>query len=202
MNIRKAEPDDFKMLANIHSLAFSGFFLTSLGINFLQTYYKAVLNSQQSIAVCVLDDSGVIQGFATGTIRANGYHRKLFKNNLLSFISATFIAALTKPSVIIRLVKNLDKNHKVNDNKDYAELLSIAVMPQMKGTGVPQKLLNYFESEVLKRGGQKIALTTDYHNNDRVVAFYNKCGYEVFYDFVTYPDRRMYKMIKTLSGKC
>jgi len=199
MNIRKAEPVDFKMLANIHAHAFSGFFLTSLGINFLQTYYKAAINSRQSVTVCVLDDLGVIQGFATGTIRSGGYHQYLLINNLLSFFFATFKAALTRPSVIIRLVKNLEKNRNVIDNKDYAELLSIAVLPQMKGNGAGKTLLDQFEAEVINRGEEKIALTTDYHNNDRAIAFYKKCGYEIFYDFITYPNRRMYKMIKTLK---
>lgn len=100
--------------------------------------------------------------------------------------------------MLTRLAKNLDKNPSTSDDRNYAELLSIAILPQLKGSGTGKALLELFEEEVVIRGGQKIALTTDYENNERVIAFYQKCGYEIFYDFVTYPNRHMYKMIKTL----
>ena len=198
MIYRNANPNDFKVLAAIHQQAFSGFFLTSLGIKFLETYYKSSLEDDRSIAVCVIDEAGIIQGFATGSIQAAGYHRRLFQKNIFRFLSAALRSALHNPSVLVRLAKNLDKNPSKTDDRNYAELLSIAILPRLKGSGTGKALLELFEEEVTKRGGHKIALTTDFENNERVIAFYRKCGYEIFYHFVTYPNRHMYKMIKTL----
>lgn len=199
MICRSAKPDDYRAMAAIHHQAFSGFFLTSLGNRFLETYYKACIQHPDSIAVCVLDDKGTIQGFATGSIKAAGYHRNLLFKNPFRFLASALRSVLLKPSVLIRLAKNLDKNPSETDDRNYAELLSIAILPQLKGSGAGKALLEMFEEEVKVRGGKKIALTTDYENNHRVIAFYQKSGYEIFYDFVTYPDRHMYKMIKSLS---
>lgn len=198
MIYRAAKPDDFQAMATVHHQAFSDFFLTSLGIRFLETYYKTCIQHSDSIAVCMQDDDGVIQGFATGSIRAAGYHRKILFQNPFRFLTSALRSVLLKPTVLIRLLKNLDKNPSAFDDRNYAELLSIAVLPQLKGSGAGKELLVMFEEEVMARGGKKIALTTDFENNDRVIAFYQKCGYEIYYDFITYPDRHMYKMIKTL----
>ena len=46
--------------------------------------------------------------------------------------------------------------------------------------------------------GGEISLTTDYYNNEKTIAFYKKMGYAVLYEFVTYPNRKMYRMIKNL----
>ena len=198
MKYRLATKEDFRQMALIHRQAFRGFFLTSLGPGFLRAYYKAVLNCQMSIAVCVVDDYDVIQGFASGSIRAANYHRNLFKKNMLPFLIAVLWSALRNPAILFRLAKNLDKDQSKKDDRNYAELLSIAILPHLKGSGAGKTLLNLFEQEVIKCGGVKVTLTTDYENNDRVIAFYQKCGYEIFYDFTTYPNRHMYKMIKTL----
>jgi ribosomal protein S18 acetylase RimI-like enzyme len=200
MICRSAKPDDYRAMAAIHHKAFSGFFLTSLGIRFLETYYKACIKHPDSIAVCAIDANGSMLGFATGSIKAAGYHRNLLFQNPLGFLASALRSVLLKPSVLIRLIKNLDKNLSENDDRNYAELLSIAILPQLKGSGAGKALLEMFEEEVKEKGGCKIALTTDYENNDRVIAFYQKFGYEIFYDFKTYPDRHMYKMIKTLSA--
>jgi len=198
MIYRLSEKKDYRDLAYIHSQAFQGFFLTSLGIGFLQTYYKSVLNNEQSIAVCAEDQDGKILGFASGSLKAANYHRNLFAKNWVAFLFAALKSALSNPSILFRLAKNLDKNPNKNDDRNYSELLSIAILPQLKGSGTGKALLEHFEAEVLKRGGKKVALTTDYNNNERVINFYKKCGYEIFYDFITYPNRHMYKMIKTL----
>ena len=199
MKFRTVNPNEFKSLAVIHKLAFSDFFLSSLGIRFLETYYKACLNNNDSIAVCAVNENNEIKGFATGSLHAKAYHKKLFLSNFFTFAFRGFIIVLNDPTSLFRLVKNLDKTTNSNDERNYAELLSIAVLPELKGSGVGNELLKIFEKEVFKRKGKRVALTTDYNNNDRVVAFYKKSAYRIYYDFITYPNRKMYKMIKDLD---
>lgn len=198
MRILPANVMDYAQMTLVHERAFPGFFLTSLGKGFLLTYYKAVLRSEKAIAVCAVDEHENIIGFASGCIESSNFHRNLFNSNRLSFLLAVVKSALGKPSVFYRLARNLEKNANYQDDNDYAELLSIAVLPESKGSGIGKKLLESFEAEVKRRGGKKLALTTDFENNEAVVNFYQKCGYTIFYDFVTYPKRRMFKMIKTL----
>ncbi len=200
MKYRTLKPNEYKMLSVIHELAFKDFFLTSLGMRFLETYYKACLKSNDSIAVCAVNENNEIMGFATGSVIAKAYHKKLFLQNLFSFAYRGIVIAITTPNSLIRLMKNIDKNANPVDDRNYSELLSIAVLPEQKGSGMAKKLLKYFEKEALNRGANRVALTTDINDNDRVVAFYKKCEYRIYYDFCTYPNRRMYKMIKDLNN--
>ena len=49
------------------------------------------------------------------------------------------------------------------------------------------------------KASSRLSLTTDYYDNEQAVGFYKSQGYEVMYDFVTYPERRMYRLIKRLK---
>lgn len=199
MIYRKVKYNEYKILAFIHQIAFPDFFLTNLGEEFLGDYYKACIKSSHSISIGAVDDRGEIVGFAVGSLKSKGFHKNLIFENFFLFTKRAIILILSKPRAIIRLIKNLDKNHSLEDDGKYSELLSIGILHELKGTGIGKDLLFTFEKEVKKRGEKKIALTTDLENNERVIAFYEKCGYKQFYSFTTYPSRKMYKMIKTLN---
>lgn len=191
--------NDAKAIAQIHEKAFKDFFLTKLGINFLNTYYKSCLQDPLTVAICVSDLNGNIMGFASGCLKSKGYHKKIFINNFFSFSFSLLKSLLLDPKILFRLFKNLDKNKMVDDKGEYAELLSIGINPDIKGTGIGKELLLHFENEIKTRGGGEIALTTDSTNNESVINFYHKAGYELFYEFTTYPNRPMLKLIKTIN---
>lgn len=54
------------------------------------------------------------------------------------------------------------------------------------------------EVALKEKGVEKASLTTDYDNNESAVGFYLSMGYETLYEFVTYPNRKMYRFIKLL----
>ena len=199
MEVKAMNFDDVLKIAAVHKVSFEGFFLTSLGTEFLETYYKSCLGNSNTIALGLFDDQGSLKGFATGTLHALGYHKMIFLNNVLAFLRTLIGVSIRRPDVIYRLAKNLNKSPNNGDTKDYAELLSIAVLPELKGSGFGRILLEGFEKRAKSLGASKLALTTDFNDNDGVLAFYKKRGYEVLYDFTTYPNRRMYKMIKLLD---
>lgn len=192
------KPEDANKLADVHVQAFKGFFLTSLGMGFLRTYYRACLNQSSTIACGLNDEDGNVVGFATGTLESKGYHRKVFISNSFNFLNAIAKSFLTNPKILFRLIRNLEKNEMIEDDQNYAELLSIAVLPDSKGNGLGELLLTSFEDQARNRGALRIALTTDFYNNEGVIKFYEKCGYSFFYSFETYPKRKMVKMIKSL----
>lgn len=198
MNYKVINRNDHQYLADIHLDAFHGFFLSSLGKRFLNTYYKAAIKSKDAIAVCAVEDDEQILGFATGCIRSLGFHKNLIINNTLSFLYQGLIILFTNPKALLRIAQNLDKVSNKHDDGNYAELISIGVSNTSKGMGIGKTLINLFEEEARRRGCKKIALTTDYDKNEDVVAFYFHSGYRVFYEFTAYPHRRMYKLIKDL----
>ncbi len=190
---------DNTILAEIHLKAFDGFFLSGLGYRFLRNYYRAVLKTEGSVAVGAINECGEVVGFAIGSKKAKGYNRRLLLENWDLFAVQTVHLLFTRPRAILRLLKNMEKQAFAGDDGQYAELLSIAVLPSAKGLGVGKGLLQCFEETALRHGCRKVSLTTDYHDNDSVVAFYRKNGYTTFYEFVTYPNRKMYKLIKKLD---
>lgn len=201
ITIRKATVNDVKAIVKIHEQAFPDFFLTTLGSRFLNLYYKCMCKCSDAITLCAEKD-GEINGFATSSYFSHGFNTSLIKKNLIRFGLMGIELLFTKPKAVLRLAKNLDKkaeDNTVEDNGEYAELYSIAVKPGNQGSGIGKKLLTATEEEVVKHNS-KISLTTDFDNNDKTIGFYHSLGYQDYYEFVTYPDRRMWRMIKELRS--
>lgn len=197
--IRFAILDDVDAIVKIHNGAFPGFFLTTLGDSFLKLYYKSVLNSLDGILLVCKSDSEVI-GFCAGTMLSAGFNTRLIKDNLLSYMGQGIKLLFTHPVRIWHLYKNLSKeNSDVGDKGEYAELLSIGVDPNKQGGGAGKKMLLALEEEVKQKGGAKLSLTTDFDDNEKAIGFYRSLGYNEWYNFVTFPNRRMYRMIKELK---
>lgn len=198
MRYSKPQKEESNNIVNVHLKAFKNFFLTKLGKSFLNTYYFAVIKSQSSIAYCAYDSENNIVGFVTGCYISKGYNRSLLMENLIGFMFQVLKLVVIKPVSLIRLFKNSSKRKLKSDDGKYAELLSIAVLPEYTGLKIGSDLLKYFENDARKLGNDKIVLTTDYYENDNVIAFYLKNGYQIYYDFYAYPNRRMYKLLKNI----
>ena len=200
IEIRKAVQKDLADIIKIHQQAFPDFFLTTLGSSFLRLYYSCMSKSQDAATYCAFLDDKLV-GFATSSYVSHGFNKSLIKKNLFKFGLMGIRLLFTKPDAIIRLIKNFDKESSdsgIEDKGEYAELYSIAVSPDCQGGGVGKKLLLKTEEDV-KAHNVAISLTTDYYNNDKTIGFYHSLGYEDYYEFVTYPNRRMWRMIKKLK---
>lgn len=198
MNIRKATINDVNTIVKIHLDAFKGFFLTSLGSQFLKFYYSCFIKSDETVTM-VAEEDGVIYGFSASTKVCKGFNSRLIKSNFLAFVMLSLKMLFTTPKSLLRLVKNLTKKgDSVEDDEDYAELYSIGVSKAAQGKGIGKLLLAESERVMKTEGVQKVSLTTDFYDNEQAVGFYHSMGYETLYEFVTYPNRKMYRLIKTL----
>ena len=198
MIIRKATINDVDTIVEIHLNAFEGFFLTSLGAEFLRFYYSCFVRSNETVTM-IAEENGVISGFSASSKFCKGFNSRLIKSNLIAFGLLSFKLLLIKPISLLRLVKNLSKKgENVIDNEDYAELYSIGVCKSAQGKGVGKMLLLKSEQVMKEEGVTRVSLTTDFDNNEQAVGFYHSMGYETLYEFVTYPNRKMYRLIKIL----
>lgn len=198
MELRKANKKDINRIVSIHLDAFKGFFLTSLGRDFLQFYYSVFLKSGETVVYCAVDDGNVI-GFSAATKVSKGFNKRLIKENFISFVALSLKLIFTNPNSLLRLVNNLSKkSDEVEDEEDYAELFSIGVASTQQGKGVGKVLLAKTEEVLKSEGVKKVSLTTDYDNNDSAIGFYRSMGYTELYVFTTYPKRKMYRLIKNL----
>lgn len=201
IEIRKASDNDVDSIVSIHQQAFPDFFLTTLGGRFLRLYYQCMCNCGDAVTLCA-EESGEIKGFATSSYYSRGFNTSLIKKNILEFGLMGIELLFTKPKALFRLAQNLDKtaeDNEVEDSGDYAELYSIAVKPGNQGSGIGKKLLTSIEEDVAKHN-RKISLTTDYYNNEKTIGFYHSLGYQDYYVFFSYPQRRMWRMIKVFTN--
>lgn len=196
--IKKTSTKDVYEIVRIHCDAFEGFFLTSLGTSFLTFYYHCFVKSDETVSMVAIEDDKIV-GFSASTKKCKGFNSRLIKQNLFSFAMLSLKLLFTNTGALLRLVKNLTKKgDTVEDNEDYAELYSIGVDSHQQGKGIGKKLLAKTEEVMKQEGVERVSLTTDYDNNESAVGFYHSMGYETLYEFVTYPNRKMYRLIKTL----
>ena len=197
MDIKNVRKNDIKKIVTIHLNSFKDFFLSSLGKFFLETYYTILHKDKGTTFIgCYIDDE--LGGFCSIANISKGFNQRIIKSNILAFLLVGIRLLLKKPGSIIRLIKNLDKNSSPNDKGDYSEILSIAVSEYNQGKGIGKKLLLHAEKILTKNKFYKLSLTTDFYNNENALNFYKKNGYKVFSDFYSYPNRKMYRLIKNL----
>lgn len=200
IEIREASTTDIERIVTVHNAAFKDFFLTSLGNRFLALYYRSVLNHPHGILLVSDNEEGVI-GFCAGTSLSAGFNSSLIKSNFSAYALVTAKLLFTNPASLWHLFKNFSKeDSNVGDKGEYAELLSIGVDPNVQRSGAGKAMLLALEEEVKKRGGKQLSLTTDYNDNEKTIGFYHSLGYKEWYDFVTYPNRRMYRLIKEIQN--
>lgn len=199
--VTKATLKDVDGIVRIHQEAFNDFFLTNLGARFLRIYYSSFVESDKGV-VYVAEKNDVIVGFSAASYKSKGFNSYLIKHNLFKYCVEATRIFFTQPKALLRLIKNLNKESRdanIMDDGQYAELYSIAVNPSCQGEGVGKFLLSVTESDI-KEHNDRISLTTDYYNNKKTIAFYHSLGYQEYYKFVTYPDRKMWRMIKKLNN--
>lgn len=195
MNIRTAEKEDIKQVVRIHIERFPNFFLSSLGKQFLKTFYRSFLKLPGLLIV--LEDENKIKGFACGNYSNHSFYKKLLLKNIGNFTFIGINLIFSNPKGILRILSNLKKSNGIEI--EFAELLSIATVKNKKGYGA--KLLNAFEDELKInpfKNAEKISLTTDYENNDKAIRFYKQNDYQVLNVFESYENRKMYRFIKNL----
>ena len=198
MEIRKIEKHEINQVVSIHKKAFNDFFLTQLGDDFLWHYYYSVSKNKNGILIGYYNDEKIL-GFSCATYLSRGFHKNLVKENLLRFGIIGIKLIFTKPGSLIRILKNFSKSDKsINDDGNYAELLSIGVDPNIQGSGIGKQLHTELERQLILNGIKLLSLTTDFYKNDKTIGFYKSLGYEIMYEFTAYPNRKMYRLIKNL----
>lgn len=198
MYLKEVELSDIQSVVDVHNIAFKDFFLTELGSDFLLKYYSSILSNKEGIIIGLFDE-GELVAFCAATTRSKGFNKRILINNVLIFTIIGIKLIFSKPYALIRLFRNLSKRTvSQQDQGEYAELLSVAVHNNKQNLGIGKKLLIELENQLVKRGIKQLSLTTDYYNNEKAIGFYHTLGYEVMYDFVAYPNRKMYRLIKNI----
>lgn len=188
---------DAPVIAKLHMDIFPGFFSTRLGYHFLLCDFKALFSYEESLCFKITVDNRIV-GYVTARSNARGFLSRLLRHNLRLYIPEAIRLLFLNPKFIIRLLKNTHKKSEA-DEQNYGEIGLLGIDPDFQKLGLGRMLLDKVELELKRNGVTKLSLTTDYYDNDNTIKAYKKWGFEKLYDFSAYPDRRMYRLIKTLK---
>lgn len=190
--IRKAEIHDLSQIVDVHLASFEGFFLSSLGPDFLKQFYKDFLLDENGCCI-VCDEDGRTVGFAVGVVNPSRYFRRTFRRRLIPLALGTFKSILRDPAIIVKLINRAITYPEKSAKKENVALLSsIAVLPEYHNRRLGEMLVKEFIREAGDKGAMEVTLTTDKYNNDKVIRFYRKMGFKIVRAFKSYEGREMY----------
>ena len=201
MLIRNANSNDLESIVGVHLLSFNGFFLTNMGKPFLRLLYQGFIESDLGV-LRVVEVDGQIVGFSAGTISPELFFSELKRNKWHAFVAASLLGVIKHPIVTFKKLYSalFYKGDTVEALKNAALLSSIAMSPNYSGNSTGAKLLSDFEKYICTLNSNELLyLTTDKHNNERVVRFYQKAGFTIDSEFFQSGNRIMYRFVKNLK---
>lgn len=189
-NMSEQEKGSIRKLSKLHTRAFPDFFLTQLGVNFLDALYKGYLSDERS-GIIVAENNGRLAGFIAYSYDYPNFYKGLMKKHLLRFAVCSMGAALRHPSFIKRLLGAFKKSDSVVKSEKYVELASICVDPRIGNHGIGSKLIDHLKGMVDLDKYAYINLETDAVNNDAVNRFYVKNGFKLARTYFSAEGRKM-----------
>lgn len=198
--IRALSSNDLDEVVYLHTEVFPDDFLTYLGRKVLRLFYAQFVDTSKNIAL-VAETSGNIVGFVMGTLQAPSLYRKFYRRHFVKIAFAVFTRLLDDP--IIRggffartshvhralvavftgagtgagaYLHDIGGNEGASVTAITARLLSIGVALNSRGTGVANKLVDYYCASAARLGEKVVGLSV-LSNNLRAIHFYKKSGW-------------------------
>lgn len=143
--------DRFRQVAVLHAANIDQGFLATLGVPFLALMYRALAEAESSVLLTEELDGRVV-GFVSGGEGMGPIYRRMLRYPISLFRS--LLPSLVRPRKLKRIVEIL-RYGKQGDSGlrlPRAELLSIAVDPSFRGTGVSERLYQRLVSHFSERG--------------------------------------------------
>jgi ribosomal protein S18 acetylase RimI-like enzyme len=175
--IRPATPNDLPGIVIIHQQAFSNFFLTRLGDEFLRRYYSLVLDYAAGV-VLVSERHSTLEGFVCGFVEPPEFYGLMWRNKR-AFVVPALSALVRHPSLATGVLYGIQRIQTSSSKTPVrsCELSSIAVAPEAGGNGLGKALVQAFVKEALSMDAQYIYLTTDADGNESANALYRQVGF-------------------------
>jgi ribosomal protein S18 acetylase RimI-like enzyme len=177
-------------VVRLHTRAFPGFFMTQLGPRFLREYYRCVVETSGGILLTEGNETESV-GFVAGFVCPGAFYRELRRRRIRVAVAA-LAGVLTRPWCVKNLLADYRRaGASVSPQSDVhtAELASLAVVPTAAGRGTGSRLVKRFIQEARELRAERVVLTTDTHDNDRVNLFYRRLGFACTRSFEARPGR-------------
>ena len=195
MKIRQAKVEDLGEVANIHIQCFPESFSTHLGKHknglLQQKFYQEYYNDAPELFLVAEDDTlpeNSIVGFCMGYyLNQNDQMKRYLKKNFFSIVLRTAWlllignkAAWAKVKARLFRPKNFSQINNISiSDQETGDLLSICVLPNYRGSGAAQQLIERYQ-QILIENKKKNCLLTVSVDNARGVRFYERNGFVLY----------------------
>lgn len=143
--------DVYRQVAALHANCIDQGFLATLGIRFLSLMYQAIDESPEGVLL-VEEKDGRVQGFVSGGNGMGPIYRRMLRRPLR--LGWSLMPALFKPRALARIYDILRYGRSREGNVLFpdAELLSIAVAPEARGSGIAESLYRRLSAYFAQQG--------------------------------------------------
>lgn len=181
VSIRKASPADSVALTAIHMAEIPWGLLSGMGPRFVDAFYQTLLDSSYGFAFLAERDGQVV-GFSTGVVQWRRFYQAFVLRN--EWLAIKTVARKIVGGGLRRLVET--SKYTAAGSLPDAELVSIAVSPEARGTGVADALVRAVLDEFSRRGIEWVRVTTagDNHAAARV---YERSGFTLLHRAEIHP---------------
>jgi len=183
--VRSARPVDAPELARLMAEAISWGRLSELGHGFTTLLHLHLINSRH--AVCyVAERDGEILGYAAVATDVSKFYREfLWRRGLIAAVR--LLPRIFQPRHRRTIMRGLTYFPEAHPNDPQAEVLSFAVRPRVKQSGIGKAIFRAISDELKARGVTAIKVGTTEATNEAANTFYRRLGFEMirttrFYD--------------------
>lgn len=141
----------YRQVATLHAANINQGFLATLGVPFLSLMYQAIDEGDQSVLLTE-ESAGQVVGFVSGAVGMGPIYRQMLRHPLRLTIS--LLPSLACPGRILRIFETLrySRGRAKPSGWPDGELLSIAVDPTLRGSGLSERLYRRLEDHFSKLG--------------------------------------------------
>ncbi len=170
-------PDEAATVARHHREGIPTAFLSRLGAGFLSQLYTAIARCPHGFVFVAVDSEDRVVGFISGTTSVTSLYRWVISRR------GWLLAALALPcalrwSTVRRVFESLRYPSQIDPQYPQAELLSVVVAPQARGTEAAAALLRALLDELYQRGCSTVKVIVG-AELARANAYYRKHGFRL-----------------------
>jgi len=169
MDINPLTPEVCDQVAHLHMLYLPTPFFGRAGCELLTRYYLAICTHQGANGFVAVND-GELAGFICGVWNASKVQSTVLRSYGVQMAWWGICQLLAKPALIGEFISRFLTVQRyapiieTNDESNQLELRPVVVIPEARGTGLAQKLINRLIKDAQGRGFRTIYLYTEPFN--------------------------------------
>lgn len=194
VRIRKARPEDSEAVAALHARQIPWGLLSRLGEGFVASFYATMFGSPLGFGF-IAEDGERLVGFATAVTDWRQFYREFLRGHLALAVRA-FASGLGEGRWR-RLLET--SRYAASDDLPPAELVSIALDPDTRGSGVGGELVQRVLDEFSARGVDAVRVTAG-STNEPANRLYERSGFRLHASIEIHPGETAAVYVITLGA--